>query len=720
MNRTLLNHLDNICTALMHLANNLGINAHLLNSLGTTRGSYQFKAQLRESLGQLLHLFLVLVGHSKEDTAIERNVHTCTSNSLVKGTSIMIINTHYLASGLHLRPKGNIYISHLVKGEYWCLYSHIRLWWYQAGMEAQLLQRCTKSNLSCHIHHLYISNLAQEWYSSGGTRIYLDNINLIIYHNVLNVHQTLNMKAYSQTLGIVDNGINNLGGQGLWWIYSNRVTRMYAGSLYMLHNTRNNHVNAIGNSIYLYLSTLHIAVYQNRMIRGYLYSSTHVISQLVLIVNDFHSTAAQYIGRTHHNRITNICCAGDSLLLAGNRNSFWTRNMSLSQYLIKALSILCPVNIIYRSTKYLDTSLGKSSRQINGSLATKLNDNTLWLFLVDNVQYVLGSQRLKVQSIRNIKICGYGFWVVVDNNSLNTHIPQCPYRMNRAIVKLYTLTDTDRTRTQNHYLTALAGGIHLIFLSMEGGVIIWRSRLKLSSTCIYHFVAWQNIHGLAKGTDFIWSLASHLSDGTICQTSILGLQHQSWSNNPFLQLILHIGNMLNLPQEPLVNLGDIVNLIHSADTTAESLSYYEDTLIIATGQMLDNLIVIPAIHLVHMKTMYADFQRTNSLQNSSLEVSVNRHNLTGSLHLSAQGLVGINEFIKWPSWELNYAVVQSRLEASLGFLSNSIGNLVQTIANSNLSRNLGNRITGSLGSQSRGTAYTRIYLNNIILVAIRI
>ena len=720
MNGALLNHLDNICTALMHLANNLSINAHFLNSLGTTRGSYQLKAQLRESLGQLLHLFLVLVGHSKEDTAIERNVHTCTSNSLVKGTSIVIINTHYLASGLHLRPKGNIYISHLVKGEYWCLYSHIRLWWYQAGMEAQLLQRCTKSNLSCHIHHLYISNLAQEWYSSGGAWIYLDNINLIIYHNVLNVHQALNMKAYSQTLGIVDNGINNLGGQGLWWIYSNRVTRMYAGSLYMLHNTRNNHVNAIGNSIYLYLSTLHIAVYQNRMIWSYLYSSAHVISQLVLIVNDFHSTAAQYIGRTHHNRIANICCTGDSLLLAGNRNSFWTRDMSLSQYLIKALSILCPVNIIYRSTKYLDTSLGKSSRQINGSLATKLNDNTLWLFLVDNVQYILGSQRLKVQSIRNIKICGYGFWVVVDNNSLNTHIPQCPYRMNRAIVKLYTLTDTDRARTQNHYLAALAGGIHLIFLSMEGRVIIWRSRLKLSSTGIYHLVAWQNIHGLAKGTDFIWSLASHLSDGTICQTSILGLQHQSWSNNPFLQLILHIGNMLNLPQEPLVNLGDIVNLIHSADIAAESLSYYEDTLIIATGQMLDNLIVIPTIHLVHMETMYADFQRTNCLQNSSLEVSVNGHNLAGSLHLSAQGLVSINKFIKWPSWELNYAVVQSRLEASLGFLSNRIGNLVQAIANGNLSRNLGNRITGSLGSQSRGTAYTRIYLNNIILVAIRI
>ena len=495
VNTALLDQLDNIGTALVHLAYNLCINAHLLNSLGTAGGSHQLEAQLGEGLGQLLHFLLVLVSYGKEDAAIQRNVHAGTGDSLVQSTGIMIVDAHNLAGGLHLRAKGNIHVSHLVEGEYRCLDSHIRLRRNQPGLVAQLLQGSPQCHLGSHIHHLHISYLAEERHSTGGTRIYLDNVNLIISHNILDVHEALDMEPHGQTLGIVNDGVDNLGRKSLRRIYSNRVAGMNTGTLNVLHDTRNHHINAVRDGVNLHLCTLHVAVNQHRMLRRNLHGTAHVVTQLIFIVNNFHGTAAQYIGRAHHNRIADISSPGNGILLIGNGNAPRTRNIGLGQHLVKTLPVLGTVNVINGSAKYLDACLGKSLRQIDGSLAAKLNNNPLRLFLVDDIQHILGSQRLKIQPVGNIEVCGNSLRVVVDNNRLNAHLAQCPHGMYGAVVKLHALADADRAGTQYHHLAFLAGSINLILLGMEGGVIRRGCRLELCRAGINHLVAWQDVHG---------------------------------------------------------------------------------------------------------------------------------------------------------------------------------------------------------------------------------
>ena len=229
----------------MHLAYYFSINAHRLDCLCSTRSSYQLESQLIEGICQLLHFFLILISHSKEDAAINRHVHACASNCLVEGTSIMIIYTHYLASRFHLRSEGDIHISHLVEGEYWCLHCYIWLWSNQARFVAQLLQAGTQCHLSSYIHHLDVSNLAQEWYCTGRTRIYLNYKYLIIYYYILDIQKALYMEAYCQSSRVVNDGENHLGRECLRRIHRNGVTGMNAGSFNVLHNTWDYHINTI-------------------------------------------------------------------------------------------------------------------------------------------------------------------------------------------------------------------------------------------------------------------------------------------------------------------------------------------------------------------------------------------------------------------------------------------------------------------------------------------
>ena len=113
------------------------------------------------------------------------------------------------------------------------------------------------------------------------------------------------------------------------------------------------------------------------------------------------------------------------------------------------------------------------------------------------------------------------------------------------------------------------------------------------------------------------------------------------------------------------------------------------------------------------------FQRTDCLHQSTFKVMADTHNLTGSLHLSGKCSLCCNKFIKGQTRNLNYTVVQHRLKACVGFTGNGIWNLIQSISQSNLGSNLGNRITGSFTSQCRRTAYSRINLNYTIFKAFR-
>ena len=80
----------------------------------------------------------------------------------------------------------------------------------------------------------------------------------------------------------------------------------------------------------------------------------------------------------------------------------------------------------------------------------------------------------------------------------------------------------------------------------------------------------------------------------------------------------------------------------------------------------------------------------------------------------------IDEFIKRKSRHLDYHIVKHRLEACVGLLCNSVLDLIQCVAESDLRSNLRDRVSCRLGSKGGGTADTRVYLDHAVLKALRV
>ena len=94
--------------------------------------------------------------------------------------------------------------------------------------------------------------------------------------------------------------------------------------------------------------------------------------------------------------------------------------------------------------------------EVDGGLTAELNDRVVRLLGLDDAGHVLRGQRLKVQTVSGVEVGGNGLRVVVDDNGLAAELLQRPDRVNRAVVELDALTDTDRTGAENQNLL-LAG-----------------------------------------------------------------------------------------------------------------------------------------------------------------------------------------------------------------------------------------------------------------------
>ena len=115
---------------------------------------------------------------------------------------------------------------------------------------------------------------------------------------------------------------------------------MHAGQLDVLHNRRNESVGAVADGVRLtFHGMIQETVDENRTIRCHSNSSFHVANHSFFIVNDFHATATQHVGRTNHNRITDSVRCGKGFLHSGCHTGFRHRNLQLLHHSAEQISV---------------------------------------------------------------------------------------------------------------------------------------------------------------------------------------------------------------------------------------------------------------------------------------------------------------------------------------------------------------------------------------------
>ena len=126
--------------------------------------------------------------------------------------------------------------------------------------------------------------------------------------------------------------------------------------------------------------------------------------------------------------------------------------MQFLQHLFKQVTVLCPFDCGTVRTDQLHSALHQRLGKVDGRLTAKRTDHAFRRFKIDDCHNIFRCQRFKIQLIGSGVIGGNRFRVIVHNDCFVTGAADRLHGMHGRIVKLHTLTDPDRTGTNDDYL----------------------------------------------------------------------------------------------------------------------------------------------------------------------------------------------------------------------------------------------------------------------------
>ena len=279
------------------------------------------------------------------------------------------------------------------------------------------------NDIRCNLNHVDAADLGYKRNGSGCTGIRLDDKYLAVLNRILHIHQANNMQLLCDLSGVVFQSFDLLFCQSSRGNDTSRVTGVNTSQLDMLHNCRNKYVLAIADRICFTLGCMmQETVNQDRTVRSYADSCSHIEGHRFIVMNNLHAAAAKYIGRTNHNRITDLLSNSKCFLNIRCHASFWHRDVKLLHHCTEEITILCHIDNFWGCTKDTHAVLLQVCCQIQRCLSTELcNDANRLLLLVDR-KYIFECQWLKIQFIRCIVICRNRLRVTVYDDCLKSKL----------------------------------------------------------------------------------------------------------------------------------------------------------------------------------------------------------------------------------------------------------------------------------------------------------
>ena len=568
-------------------------------------------------------------------------------------------------------------------------------------------------------HNRNSRDLADVGNRPRGSGVHLDNIYLILINNELNVYHSKDMQGSCQLSRVLLDLLFDFVRKASGRVNRNTVSGMNTRPLDMLHDTGDQDVLAVADSVNLDFLPLQILVYQNRMVLRVAVDHADILHNILVVYGNLHALSAENIGRADKNRITQLVGDFYCLFRRVNGVSRGSRNLCLLKDLVKELSVLRGIHVFGRSAENRDAHLHERLRQLDGRLASKLHHRAVRVLQPDDILHILRGERLKIQTVCNIKVGGNRFRIVVDDDSLPAFFGERPGRMYGTKVKLDALSDADRPRSEDQNLLAVMSRQRLVFSAVHR-IIIRRSRGELRRAGVYHLIGSGNSAGFTHCLYICFGqFPVQLCDQVIRELHTFRLAQKVLGELLCFQRVLHLHQNGNFINKPLVNHGDLVDL-PIGNIAADRLCNSPDPHIIHDCQLIHQLIRCEPRKIIGHQRIHMLFQRADRLHQGALKIRADAHDLTGRLHLRGQGSLRADEFVKRQTGNFHDAVVQHGLKARVGFFRNGIGDLVQCIPQGDFRGNLGNRIAGRLGRKRGRTADTGVYLYNAVFKAFRV
>jgi hypothetical protein len=341
------------------------------------------------------------------------------------------------------------------------------MWSYGTCRQAEAGQRLAGHDLGGDGGDRLADGLGDERHGARGARVHFQHVDargvrVRLLDGELHVHQAADVQGQSHLHGLALQLLDRLGRQREGRHRAGRVARVDAGFLDMLQHAGHEHVLAVAQGVDVdFRGAAQIVVQQDRVLERDLTGVGDVAFQVLVITDDLHATTAQHVGRTHHEREADLFAGGAGLVPGAGDGVFRLGDVEAVQQLLEALAVLGQVDGVRAGAQDRDAGLFQRMGQLQRGLAAELDDDAGQRAVahldMQQLQHVLGRQRLEVQAVGGVVVGRDGLGVAVDHDRLDADLVQREGRVAAAVVELDALADPVGTAAQDHRLLAVEG-----------------------------------------------------------------------------------------------------------------------------------------------------------------------------------------------------------------------------------------------------------------------
>ena len=281
--------------------------------------------------------------------------------------------------------------------------------------------------------------------------------------DVLHVHQAAQAQVTRDADRVIDDVVE-LAPLQTRWIDRVRVAGVDPSSLDMLHHAGNDDRLPIRDRVHLDLQSLEVLVNQDLAARHGADRPAHVPPQLVAVAHDLHRAPAQHIRRPHQHRVAGAFGDGLGLRDGGGRAAHGLRDADRVERAGKGSAVLREVDGLDARAHDGDGCLVEGLGEVDRRLAAELHQRAGDTFGLCYMKGAVEVERFEVEAVRGVEVGRDRFWVGVDHHSPHAGLTQRPRGVDRAVIELDALADSNRSGPDDQHGAHVNGIAFGLFL----------------------------------------------------------------------------------------------------------------------------------------------------------------------------------------------------------------------------------------------------------------
>ena len=502
---------------------------------------------------------------------------------------------------------------------------------------------------------------------------------------------------------------------------------MHAGKLDVLGNGVGDDFAVLCHGVHLHLlGVLDELAHHHGVFLRYVGRQLEEALQLFLVGADVHGGAAQHVAGTDEHGEAYLPDEGIDVFHRRQRTPLGLVHADAVEHGGELVAVFGIVDALGRSAEDADLLRVEAQGQVVRYLTAGRDDDAVRVLQVEDVHDALEGELVEVEAVAHVVVGGHGLGIIVNHHTAVALLADGVQGLHAAPVELHAGTDAVGARTEDDDAAVVAQVADVVGRAAVRQIQVVGLRRIFGGQRVYllhhgHDAALLAV--AAQGDDGVFHLALH-ADGAshleVGEALTLGLAQQVVGQvgeqlvvaRPLVQLLGGAHDVHQLLQEPAVNLGQLVHLVHGV-AGAEGFRDDEDALVRRLTQRLvdvgdDQLLVLH-------EAVHALANHAQALLDGFLEGAADGHDLAHGLHRRAQLLVHAVELAEVPARYLAHYVVQRGLEEGRGSLGNGVLQVEQTVAQAQLGSHEGQRIARGFRGQSRRAAEAGVDLDDAVV-----